>query len=217
MMIQLWQTPFRLTQIQGLCLGLLIGYISFVLWLGMRWIVLSSGGLIVVLAIAFWYAQLQTQKASYSVSSANLLKTEIFLIHISILNDRVPEACQSLWRSVQAQAQAIQQTAAQIAQQESTFIPDLLETLHTVLDLVDQLVQALQVTQQVQMPHYQELSQIQLQSSLDRLQQTQDQLQELRDQMALASLEQRSRITPSGISTRLQMLITENEKGILGD
>ena len=146
-----------------------------------------------------------------------MLQPEIFLNHITILNDRVPEACQSLWRSVQAQAQAIQQTAAQIAQQEPTFIPDLLETLHTVLDLVDQLVQALQVTQQVQTPHYRELSQTQLQSSLDRLQQTHDQLQELRDQMALASLKQRSRITPSGISMRLQILITENEKGILGD
>lgn len=217
MVTQLLRNPFRLTQTQGLWVGVLLGYISFVLWLGMRWIVLGSGALIVMLAIASWHIQLRTQRAHSPVSSANLLQPEIFLNHITILNDRVPEACQSLWRSVQAQAQAIQQTAAQIAQQEPTFIPDLLETLHTVLDLVDQLVQALQVTQQVQTPHYQELSQTQLQSSLDRLQQTHNQLQELRDQMALASLKQRSRITPSGISTRLQILIAENEKGILGD
>jgi hypothetical protein len=216
-MTQLWRNPFRLTQTQGLWIGVLIGYSSFVVWLGMRWIVLISGAFIVVLAIASWHIHLHTQKASRPVTSANLLQTDIFLSHINILNSQVPEACQSLWRSAQDQAQAIQQTAIQIAQQESTFIPDLLETLHTVLDLVDQLVQALQVTQQVQTLPYQELAQTQLQSSLDRLQQTQDQLQELRDQMALASLQQRSRITPSGIAARLQILVTENEKGILGD
>ena len=217
MMTSLRKNSSRLSQTQRLWIGLLAGYLSFVLCLGMRWIVLGSGALIVVLAIAFWYTQPRTQKATYSVSSANLLKAEIFSSHISILNNQVPEACQSLWQSVQHQAESIRQTATQIAQQESTFIPDLLETLHTVLDLVEQLVQALQVTQQVQTPYYQKLSQTQLQNSLDRLQQTQNQLQELRDHLALASLEQRSRITPFGISTRLQILVTENEKGILGD
>lgn len=200
-----------------LLFGLAIGYISFVWWLGMRLIVFLSGAVIVALAIVFWYRQPRSQQTKPSISSANLLQTDVFLDHLSSLDHHIPDASRSLWQAVQQQAQAIQQIATQIAQREATFVPDLLETLHTVLDLVDQLVQALQVIQQVQTPRYQELAQQQLQSSQTRLQLTHDQLQELHDQMALEHLKQRSLTTVSIISTRLQTLITENERGILGD
>ncbi|NJR64767.1 MAG: hypothetical protein HC772_04655 [Leptolyngbyaceae cyanobacterium CRU_2_3] len=185
--------------------------------MGIRLIVVVSGAVIVGVAIAAWYTQLRSQATAHSAHSANLLQADVFLSHISFLTNRIPDAAQLQWQSVQQQAQAIQQIAAQIAQQESTLIPDLLETLHTVLDLIDQLVQALQVTQQVQTPRYRELAQHQLKTSLSRLQQTHDQLQELRDQIAFETLERRSLTSPDIISTRLQTLIYENEKGILGD
>lgn len=217
MTTQFWRTSSRLPQTKFLLIGLLLGYVGFVLWLGMRLIVLVSGAVIIISAIVSWYMQLQSQRTTHSTTSANLLQMDVFLRHISFLNNRIPEASQPLWQSVQQQAEAIQQMATQIAQQEPTFIPDLLETLHTVLDLVNQLVQALQVIQQVQTPRYRELAQQQLQSSQTRLQQTHAQLQELCDQIALENLKQRSFTTPSVISTWLQVLITENEKGILGD
>lgn len=216
-MIQSWCNSSRFSQTQWLFTGLFIGYLGFVWWLGIRLIVLVSGAVIVMLAIIFWYRQLQSQGRTHSTTSANLLQMDIFLSHINALNHQIPDASQPLWRLVQQQAEDIQQMATQIAQQEATFTPDLLETLHTVLELVDQLVQALQVIQQVQTPRYRELAQQQLQSSQTRLQQTHDQLQELRDQMALENLERRSLTTSSGISTRLQILIAENERGILGD
>jgi hypothetical protein len=216
MTTQLQRHFARSPHTQFLLLGLAIAYISFVLWLGLRLIVLISGAVIVVVAIVSWYVQLERQTTTHStsVTSANLLQTDVFLSHINSLSNQLPETSQSLWQSVRQQAKAIQRIATQIAQQEATFIPDLLETLHTVLELVDQLVQALLITQQVQTPRYRELSQQQLQSSLTRLQQTHDQLQELRDQMALENLKQRSLTTPAVISTRLQMLIVENERGI---
>ncbi|NJO39201.1 MAG: hypothetical protein HC769_12705 [Cyanobacteria bacterium CRU_2_1] len=211
----------RLPHTYFLLLGLAIGYIGFMGWLGIRSIVLLSGAVIVALAIVSWYRQLQSHKTTHSAtpstSSANLLQIDVFLNHINVLNNQIPDASRSLWQSVEQQAQDIQKIATQIAAQESTFIPDLLETLHTVLDLVDQLVQALQVIQQVQTPRYRELAQQQLQSSQTRLQFTHDQLQELRDQMALEHLKQRSLTTASVISTRLQTLIAENARGILGD
>jgi hypothetical protein len=200
---------------QLLIIGLLIGYVSFVLWLGMRLIVLFSGAVIVVLAIASWYVQLKDQKTNSSDTSANLLETDVFYGHIKYIETRVPVACQSLWRSVRQQAVNIQQIAIQISQQESTLTPDLLETLHTILDLIDRLVQALQVTEKVQTSHYRELAKQQLQSSLNRLQQSQDQLQELHDQIALDNLGQPTLTTSSLISTKLQTLIAENNKGIL--
>jgi ElaB/YqjD/DUF883 family membrane-anchored ribosome-binding protein len=212
-----WRNLFRLPHTQFLLVGLLVGYVGFVLWLGVRLIVLVSGAVIVGVTIASWYTQLQSQKTTPSATSANLLQADVFLSHIDALDHQIPAAARPQWRSVQQQAQVIQQIAAQIAQQESTSIPDLLETLHTVLDLVEQLVQALQVTQQVQTPRYRELAQQQLRSSQNRLQQTHDQLQELRDQIAYETLERRSSTAPSAVSTRLQTLIIENERGILGD
>lgn len=203
----------RVSDTQCLLIGLLLGYAGFVLWLGIRSIVLVSGAVIVGVAIAVWYAQRPSK--STSLASTNLLQADVFLGQIGLLNDEIPDASQSLWRSVQQQAQAIQQIAMQLAQQEPTFIPDLLETLHTALDLVDQLVRALQVTQQVQTPRYRELAQQQLQASLDRLQQTHDQLQELRDQIAFEGL--RPIATSAAVSTRLQTLIADNASGILGD
>lgn len=200
---------------QLLITGLLIGYVSFVLWLGMRLIVIFSGAVIVVLAIASWYVQLKDQKTNSSDTSANLLETDVFYSHIKYIETRVPVACQSLWRSVRQQAVNIQQIAIQISQQESTLTPDLLETLHTILDLIDRLVQALQVTEKVQTSHYRELAKQQLQSSLNRLQKSQDQLQELHDQIALDNLGQPTLTTSSLISTKLQTLIAENNKGIL--
>ncbi|MBW4644857.1 MAG: hypothetical protein KME23_18010 [Goleter apudmare HA4340-LM2] len=207
---------WQISSTQLLIIGLLIGYLGFVWWLGIRLVVLLSGGVIVVLAIASWLIQLKHPKTNPTASSANLLQTDVFFSHISHLDHQIPDVSRPLWRSVQQQAQVIQQIAIQIAQQESTFTPDLLETLHTVLDLVDQLVQALQITPKLRTPRYRELAEQQLQSSRNRLQKTQDQLQELHDQIAVETLERRYLSTPSVIATKLQTLIADNEKGIIG-
>lgn len=194
---------------------LTIGFIAYVLWLGLRWIVFLSGAVIVAGAIAFWFRQFPRPKNPSTI--ANLLQPEVFLSHLNTLKSSASGATDSQWRSAHQQAEAIQHVAKQIAQREPTLIPDLLETLHTVLDLVDQFGQAFQVSQQVQTPHYQQLAQQRLQHSEVRLQQTRDQLQALHDQIALEHLERHSLTLTSGISERLQILITENEKGILGD
>lgn len=191
------------------------GYIAYVLWLGLRWIVFLSGAVIVAGAIAFWIRQFPRPKPLSTI--ANLLQPEIFLSHLNTLKSPTSEATEPHWRSAHQQAEAIQHIAKQIAQREPTLIPDLLETLHTVLDLADQFGQALQVSQQVQTPHYQQLAQQRLQHSEVRLQQTHDQLQALHDQIALEHLERQSLTLTSGISERLRILIAENGKGILGD
>lgn len=213
-MIQTWRKMFQLPQTRYLLIGVGLGYLSFIFWLGIRLLVLISGAVIALLAIAIWYLQLQPQKNS-SALSANLLQAEVFLSHLNLLNNQIPTTSKSHLQFVQKQAQTIQQLATDIAQQESALIPDLLETLHTVLDLVAQLVQALQVRKQIKTPHYQELAQQQLQSSLNRLQQTCQKLQELHDQLALDGLERRTFNTTHVLSTRLQLLIAENERWIL--
>ena len=208
---------FRFSYHQLLLTGVLLGYIIFVFWLGIRLTVLLSGAVIVALAIASWYSQLKNFKNSPKVTSANLLQIDVFSNHLNHLNYQIPHPSLPLWESVKQQAQSIQQIARQIAEQESTFTPDLLETLHTVLDLVDQLVEALQVIQKVQTPRYRNLAEQKLASSQKRLDQTHEKLQELHDQMVLETLDRRSNYAPNVIGQRLQTLINENEQGILGN
>ncbi|WP_427158885.1 hypothetical protein ACQFX9_23415 [Aliinostoc sp. HNIBRCY26] len=200
---------------QLLIVGLLIGYLGFVFWLGVRWIVIFSGAVIVALAIASWRWQLKRQNTIALDDTVNLLQADVFVNHINYRESKIPEASQVLWRSVKQQAVTIHQIAVEISQEESTLTPDLLETLHSILELIDRLVQALQVNTKVQTPYYQELTKQQLQSCLTRLQDTQDKLQELHDQIALDNLGNPMLNHTSVISSRLQTLINENTRGII--
>ncbi|PSB17080.1 hypothetical protein C7B65_19915 [Phormidesmis priestleyi ULC007] len=83
-------------------------------------------------------------------------------------------------------AEATQRFATQIASRESTLIPDLLDALHTVLALTQQVVDALQTVNQVQSAAYRPLARQQLQATCDRLEQTHNELQQLQDQILLS-------------------------------
>ncbi|WP_236145057.1 DUF2244 domain-containing protein [Nostoc sp. CMAA1605] len=215
MNVQSRQNIWLMYATQLLIVGLLIGYLGFVFWLGVRWIVIFSGALIVALAIASWKWRLQDQEAIALDDTVNLLQANVFLNHINYREHKIPDASKVLWQSVKQQAVTIHQIAVEISQEESTLTPDLLETLHSILDLIDRLVQGLQVNTKVQTPYYQELTKQQLQSCLARLQDTQDQLQELHDQIALDNLGNPMLNHTSVISSRLQTLINENTRGII--
>lgn len=195
---------------QTLYLGLAVGfgYVCFVAWLGLRLIVLGIGGVVTIATIAFWLWQIRRDR-SMAVPSTDLLQAEVFLKPLIALDAQVPAEMRSTWQVAQQQTEAIHQAATQIAQYEPTLIPDLLETLHTVLALLANLVQTLQVSQQVQTPQYQVLGQQQLERNQLQLQTTHQQLQELRDQIAIEQLEQRT-VTASALSSKLQTLISEN-------
>ncbi|MEB3233193.1 MAG: hypothetical protein VKJ64_19460, partial [Leptolyngbyaceae bacterium] len=91
--------------------------------------------------------------------------------------------------------------------------PDLLEAVHTVLDLTQQVADALNVLQTIQTPVYQQMVQARLRQSCDRLQQTHQQLQQLQDQVALASLDANAATLPQ----RLQQLIAANQEILNAD
>lgn len=202
-----------------LLLALALGSFGMVVWLGLRWIVVLSSLVICGAAIAAWKHQLNHHRKMSLIApnSANLLQSDTFIAHLDHLEGRFPEISELLWRSARQRAEAIQAIAAQIAQTESAFIPNLLETLHTVLDLTEQLAQALKAVQQVKTYHYQQLAQQRLHSSQMRLNQTHNQLQELRDQIILDTLQQQSLTPAAEMSTWLQTLIKDNENGLLGE
>ncbi|MBD1873467.1 hypothetical protein H6F75_08240 [Nodosilinea sp. FACHB-131] len=170
-------------------------------------------------AIATMQRQFNQHRRTFSATSntANLLQKDVFISHLNHVEHQYSDIPHSFWMLARQRAEAIQAVAAQIAQKELTFIPDLLETLHTVLDLVKQLAQALRALREVKTYHYQQLAQQQLYSSHKRLEQTHTQLQELRDQIILDTLQQPSSTSSAEITTWLKTLIAENENGILGE
>lgn len=210
------QYRYHLPHTLILLLAIALGSFGMVLWLGLRWIVVA---IISTAAIAIWQRQLNQHRRMLSTmpNAANLLQKDVLLSHLNHVERQYSDIPHSFWVLARQQAEAIQAVAAQIAQKESAFIPDLLQTLHTVLDLVKQLAQALRALREVKTYRYQQLAQQQLYSSHKRLEQTRTQLQKLRDQMILDTLQQPSLTSSAEIATWLQALITENENGILGE
>ncbi|PSN75948.1 hypothetical protein C8B47_29895 [filamentous cyanobacterium CCP4] len=200
-------------------MGLALGSFGMVVWLGLRWVVVVGSLAVCMGAAAAWQRQLDHHKKRYStaLNSANLLQKDAFLSHLNHLEEQFPDISQTLWQSARQRAEAIQQLTEHIAQQETSLIPDLLEALHTVLDLIEQLAQALKAVQQVKTYRYQQLAQEQLYRSQKRLEHTHNQLQALRDQMILNTLQPPSSPHAAELSTWLQTLIADNEQDLLGD
>ena len=196
-------------QTYWLIAGVIIGYVGFVLILGMTRLVISVGGAIALATGAVWF---WTVNQALPKSTHNLLERETFLAHLNQLQRQIDRSSQTTWLQAYQWAEATQQFATQIAQREPTLIPELLEALHTVLALTQQVVFALITANQVQSATYRPLAKQQLQASCDRLQQTHDQLQHLQDQVLLKSLNQTH--TDLNLPKILQLVIAANKTAI---
>ena len=209
----------RLTELVLVLTGVLWGYGVFVQRLGTRPIVVISGAVIGSGAIALWaMSHLRQQRRHHQRDRAhrqiNLLEWSTFQHRLKTLAENIPPNVQNQWLIAAMQIQASHQMCQQIAQQEPTFLVDILETLHTIFSLAEQLAHTCEVTDRVQTTRYQTVAQEQLTKSQTRLSQTHDQLQQLHDQLAVASLE-RSHSHNLGIAERLQIIIAANENAIV--
>jgi hypothetical protein len=208
----LWKY-FTLPQTVLLLLGVSLGYLVFVGYLYPRPIVLIVGGAIALITLAVWFWQF---RQPHQISRVYLLQQDVFQHHLTTLDRQIPMTAKPDWDQAQQWAQAAQVAAMQIAQQEPNLIPELLEALHTVLDLADQVVEGLVVMESIHTSAYRSRLQQQREDSQTRLRQTHDQLQQLQDQMALNLLERRCSIN-STLPARLQLLIAENKLALKSD
>jgi hypothetical protein len=206
-----WRRVFSLPQTYFLLTGTLLGYLCLILWLHPRPVVLLSGGAIALTMISAWLWEFRPKRSPQERATANLLHQDIFLVQLTALESKVPTLPESAWEKARNWAHKTQELAQRIAEREPTLIPELLETLHTVLDLSGQVVEALQVMSQIQTSAYRHLAQQRLQASCNRLQETHDQLQHLQDQIALATLGRGEAGGTSALPKRLQVLIAANK------
>ena len=211
-------------------LALLVGYGGFVFWLGLRWIVLMSGALVIAVAVVYEWCSAARSPALPETHHDNLLDPAAFEHHLSeqIASLRLNQAIenqtdaadplansqqqQQLINLFTADIKLIQRLAADIAQQEPTLTPDLIDTLHSVVALGSQFAVALRTADRVKTPEYEAIAQQQLSTSQARLKQTHDQLRSLHDQLLIEGLPAFSETAT--LSTRLQMLTVQNQNGL---
>ncbi|MEM6520717.1 MAG: hypothetical protein AAF722_15460, partial [Cyanobacteria bacterium P01_C01_bin.70] len=144
-------------------------------------------------------------------TTGNLLDRTVMLEHLDAITAKFPGLeMQRPWSEAYQWASESQTAAAEIAQRESTLVPDLLEALYTVEELAANIAGSTVALEQVQTEQYRALTRQQLNRSCDRLQATHHQLQSLRDQIVLSQLTTDAAAS-AALPDRLQLLIEANK------
>lgn len=178
-----------------------------VVFLGITGVSLTNGAIALGVGLAMaavWYLQFP-QRAP--LEDRTLLNPAVFTAELATV---APPVALPPWPQAEAWAIASQGAAAQIAQQDPQLIPDLLETLYTVVELARQVALGVTTLPQVQTEPYRRQAQAHLQASCDRLEATHDHLHHLRDQLLLAQLAPPN-TTQSPLPEGLAFLINANK------
>lgn len=186
--------------------GTALGYALMMVLAGPKPVAVLAGSAVAAAMVSSWAAGFRPNSAV--ANSGDLLDAQTFAAQLGILEQRVPSKSQKTWRQVQAWAIESQQFAARIYSRDSLLQVELLEAMHTVLDLSGQVADGLAVLDQIETPAYQQMAQQRLDASCDRLAATHSQLQQLQDQTALSSLDTS---TDNTLPQRLQTLIDANK------
>jgi|688.fasta_scaffold485374_1 hypothetical protein len=196
----LWRKIFQIPQTYLLLVGIILGLSIFLNSVGIRPFTLILGGLISLAMLGFWLKYLSS---ILSQTEANLLDVDNFLQQLKLIAAKLGKKTHLSWSKAETYAKESQQFCQTIVHRESPLTPELIETLYTVLDLSNQVVEAILALEKVQTQSYRDLAQEHLNTSLNRLQNTHYQLQQLQDQVLLSSLE-----NPE-ISNRLPLYLQE--------
>ncbi|HEY9736837.1 MAG TPA: hypothetical protein V6D06_11160 [Trichocoleus sp.] len=205
-----WSTLKQQPQTYILLAGTALGYAVLLALGGPRPLVWLSGGGIAAAMVGSWAAGYRTQPLAPDQAS-DLLQAAAFEQQLQPLEASRAVMANPTWQRVRAWATASHQAAANIYQRDSLLQVELLEALHTVVDLARQVAEALQVIDQIQTPTYRQMAQQRLQASCDRMEQTHAQLLQLQDQVALSSLDSGDPAT-SLLPQRLQTLVAANRE-----
>jgi hypothetical protein len=202
-----WSRLLRLPQTYLLLGGIILGYGSLIAWAGPRPVAYLGGGGIAVAMTTSWAAGFR-KRPPVGLDASDVLAAATCQQRLADIAQTLPDPTNSIWGQARDWAMAAQGYADHICQRDPLLRADLLEAMHTVLDLTGQVAEALRVMAQIQTPAYRQLAQQRLQASHDRLRDSVAQLQQLQDQIALASLE------PGGapLPDRLQQLIAANRQ-----
>lgn len=192
--------------------GTALGYALLMVLAGPKPVAVVAGSGVAAAMVSSWVAGFRPSEAT--ANSGDLLDAQTFASQLSTLEQRVPPKAQKAWREVQGWSTESQRFAARIYDRDPLLQVELLEALHTVLDLSGQVADGLAVLDQIETPAYQQMAQQRLAASRDRLQATHSQLQQLQDQVALSTLDTAG---DSTLPHSLQSLIEANKTILQGN
>lgn len=191
--------------------GTALGYALLLVLAGPKPLAGLAGAGVAAAMVGSWAVGFRPAEPE-QVSGSDLLNAQVFGSQLGAIAQRVPKkspaTAQATWRQVETWASESQRFAARIYERDSLLQLELLEAMHTVLDLSGQVADALAVVDQIETPAYKQMAQQRLEASCDRLQATHAQLQQLQDQIALSSLDGPGDNT---LPQRLQTLIDANK------
>lgn len=204
-----WRKILQIPQTYLLIVGIISGLSIFLHLAGIRLLTIMIGGLISLSMLGVWIKHLHS---IFSQNKANLLDLDNFLQQLRPIAAKLGQKAPLPWKKAETYAQESQQFCQTIVQREGTLTPELIETLYTVLDLSNQVVEAILALEKVQTESYRSLAEEHLKTSLNRLQNTHHQLQQLQDQVLLSSLENPE--MSSRLPSYLQELISVNRSSL---
>gem|GEM_PF-1759849 len=210
-----WQQAIVMPQTYALIVGTLLGLGGLVGVVGNRPLVWAGGSGISLVMLGSWVWGFRSpQESARSPMIQNWLQSETLVTYLAELEQGLPsaqDAQDATWRSAKVWASQAQTAAQQIVEQDPLLHVEIIETLHTVMALVAQIAEALNVQAHIQTPIYRNAAQQHLQASCDRLQDSNNQLQQLQDQLMLSKLERSIYSEDSRLPQRLQTLIAANK------
>lgn len=206
-------TFWSLPQTYLLLGGTALGYALLIFLAGPKPVVGLAGAGVAAAMVGSWATGFRSEIKD--TSGSDLLNTQTFVGQLSNLGQRVPSRSRPAWQEVASWAAESQRFAARIYDRDPLLQVELLEAMHTVLDLSGQVADGLAVLDQIETPAYQQMAQQRLEDSRDRLQATHAQLQQLQDQIALATLDDFG--DSSTLPQRLQTLIDANKHILQND
>lgn len=204
-----WQKLLRLPQTYFLFVGAALGYIAFLVWVGIRLVPLVVGAIITFVMLSSWLWQV---KKITSQTRVNLLDINGFIEEVEKIEQKLSKKSWVEWENTRKWAIESQTFAQNITNKESVLYPEVVETLHTILDLSNQVAETIIAREQVQTDPYRQLTQQHLNTCCTRLQQTHEQLQQLQDQVLLSSLDINT--VKTGLPNYLRELITDNKTAL---
>lgn len=206
-----WRRVFSLPQTYFLIVGVGLGYLAFVVWLGSRPVALGIGGAIALAMLGAWFWKL---KQMPSLTWINLLDKSTFRSQLNKLESELKRQSYSEWENVKKLAIESQEFAAKIVSRESELMPELIETLYTVLSLCEQVIKSVLALQEIKTATYQKITEQYLQESYQRITETYKQLEQLQDQVVISSLARETGGVEAGLPRRLKILIADNKTAL---
>ncbi|TAD79596.1 MAG: hypothetical protein EA001_03860 [Oscillatoriales cyanobacterium] len=188
------------------------GWAGLLLWRGLRPVVWLGGAIATGIMLGWWV--LEVRRLPLPQVSEDLLDTaglDQQLVALEPLAGQSATA-QRLWATVVQEMRSLRMAAADIAQRDSSLVPDLYEAIVTGLGLAEQAMKATAAIETVQTAAYRDRARSQQQEAIGRLNAACTAMTELRDSLVLGEIATQD--GRSSLPARLSLIVEENRAAL---